>query len=574
MRSGSDPRRPERHYVSPQRAAAANPDRTPTHFLGAFVVEPYQSRNRFTCLQLIDGQQRLTTLQVLIAAVRGAARYLEATQIDRLLGAMLHNPEELLSDGDVAGRHKVWPSKPDRDEYRQALLPVLPEVRGDGSLLHQARRYFDTEVSRWLHETHEPLARLEALVTALRERLSLVEIVLGPVDDAQVIFETLNSLGTELRAADLVKNMLFRALELSPAPVDLQDVYDRLWSQFDRAEWKEEVVTGRIRRARVDILLSYWVAIQTLDEVLADSLFIGFRAWYSAAQPEPHQVLESIAAHALAYDELAALPANDPVGRLRRILKELDLSVVDILLVHMQTRRGISAQQRAVAAAAIESFLLRRLAAGLPTGDYNRLFLQTVGVVAGVSDDVFGDAVREHLASSNARTRRWPDDVEVAQGLRRQNLAQVVRGARLRVLLGALEARLSAHTEFPTHPAAAKDLTIEHLLPQSWQEHYPLLAMSASELEDRENAVHSLGNITLLRESLNKRLSNARWETKRGILAQSALTAMTRFTVLEPPPSVPADLRARWEEGWDEERINARRDYLIQTALNAWPRPR
>lgn len=102
------------------------------------------------------------------------------------------------------------------------------------------------------------------------------------------------------------------------------------------------------------------------------------------------------------------------------------------------------------------------------------------------------------------------------------------------------------------------DLTIEHVMPQEWEENWPLPPGDSSELA-REAALHTFGNLTLLTQALNGAVSNGAYATKRGeITAQSALRLNAYFQTV-------AD--------WDEAAIALRGNELLKLALKVWPRP-
>lgn len=203
-----------------------------TYFLGAIVLERLPvAPGRIVAMNVIDGQQRLSTLQVLIAACWANATAAGASNAEVLLKLLLHNTEQLIHPEHPYELYKVWPSLPDRDAFGHVLAARLPPRKPDEHLLIEARRYFDTELHEWMSAAASPVARADALVIALRERLGLVEIQLEEDDDAQIIFETLNDRGTRLRAGDLVKNTLFRLAEQQGADVEM--LHKEYWQPLE-----------------------------------------------------------------------------------------------------------------------------------------------------------------------------------------------------------------------------------------------------------------------------------------------------------------------------------------------------
>ena len=109
--------------------------------------------------------------------------------------------------------------------------------------------------------------RLKALWQTIKDDMQVVVIDLDDNDDAQVIFETLNALGTPLLPADLIKNFLFQSAELKSE--NLEALYEKYWNPFDRdsAFWREEVRQGRLNRPRIDLFLQHYLTLMKGDEV-------------------------------------------------------------------------------------------------------------------------------------------------------------------------------------------------------------------------------------------------------------------------------------------------------------------
>jgi hypothetical protein len=246
------------------------------------------------------------------------------------------------------------------------------------------------------------------------------------------------------------------------------------------------------------------------------------------------------------------------------------------ILLHLQAREGVSAKQRAIAADAIESLIVRRFVCGLTTKDYNRLFLSVLQNIRKAEDAAIGELLRDQLAAQTAESRHWPDNGDFVGGLLQNNLYRTLRGPRLRVLLAGLEAYLRGDKAEQTFsPALAANLSVEHLLPQEWGQHYPLPAdLPEDEAKSRRSAaLHKLGNLTLTTTKLNSSVSNGPWHAKRTALNKHAVLLLTAATVLQPHEAIPAGAARTWSEGWTEDHIDLRTFLLANLAVKAWPRP-
>lgn len=240
------------------------------HFLGAIVVATVLSATGgITLRSVIDGQQRLTTTQLL---VRGVLDVLTAEDSlkQHQLRDMLFNKPYLV--GKSEEKFKLWPRRNDRMVWPRAIEDTTIVDTADDHLYLQARAYFAGSAREYVTENDEIQSeRMNALADALSTLFKLVVIDLEDNDDAQVIFEVLNGRQTPLSAIDLVKNLLFLRGEL--AADDVETLYDKYWAHFDGTWWKEEVGRGHAQRGRRDVLLSVWLTAETGKEASVGHLY-------------------------------------------------------------------------------------------------------------------------------------------------------------------------------------------------------------------------------------------------------------------------------------------------------------
>ena len=357
---------------------------------------------------------------------------------------------------------------------------------------------------------------------------------------------------------------------------DVNALYKAHWQALEARRWREEVTTGRIKRARIDLLLSYWLSIHTGSEVPVERLFADFRIWLQHTTLTAAEILADLAHHGRAMQRMENLQPTIATGRLLQVLDLLTTTTPIPLMLHLHARDGVSEEQRSLAAAAIESYLIRRMACGLTTKDYNRLFLSILQTIRVAEDDTVGEQLVRQLADQSAPSRYWPEDGEFLTGLTQANIYRLLRGPRLRVLLGGMETALRKDkSELLFVPAQVVKLNIEHLIPQKWSQYYPLPTDRPIEEAEarRDLALHRLGNLTLTTTKLNSSISNGSWPTKRKELNKHAVLLVTAGSVLQAPPGVPSDMAIAWLDTWDEDRIELRTLYLAKIAIHAWPGP-
>lgn len=238
----------------------AHPEqRTPPHFLGAVVMQ--QAAKPTGSLQertLIDGQQRLTTLQLLLDALHAQFELVGAAQPARRLAALVANDEAFCEHPE--DRFKVWPTNRDRPVFN-AVMAAPPPVNY-GALPHRGRlseahEYFSEQSAEWLNRFGAELVakRVAVLEKVVRELLQVVIIDLNAEENAQEIFETLNARGAQLTAADLIKNFVFQ--RLVEDGVNVEAAYGSYWKEFETAFWEAEISAGRVYHTRSSMLLNH-----------------------------------------------------------------------------------------------------------------------------------------------------------------------------------------------------------------------------------------------------------------------------------------------------------------------------
>jgi hypothetical protein len=537
------------------------------HFLGSVVLQQRQTKiTEGPRREVIDGQQRLTTLQLLLKAVADVLAADEATlDASRPLRRLLRNEDAPAADPVAA--YKVWPTNVDRERFQAVMRGSGATKADNGNRIAAGFAYFRREAELWLSEAgigHLTRAeRAQALSATLRQRLWLIALNLTADDQAQVIFETLNARGTPLLPADLVKNLLLRRAEEEGA--DAAVLYEGYWHKFDSDEeyWRRHVGRGHTARPRVDLFLVQFLAAKTHGLVSPGQLYESFSEWLEGAGKDQKtaQHMQEIARVASIYRELdeADDASTDRVKACAARLRAMDFTTAMPLLLYLRADSVHEPADVDQAVIWIESFLVRRAVCGLNTRGYGLLFADALAAVASVgANSSAAVATAEFLLRSDTESGRWPDDDEFAQAWRSQPVYTVLRRDRLTMLLRALEGALRGPKHDPV--PIPKTLHVEHLMPRGWRVRWPLPDNAPPEAEAiRDAAIHTIGNLTLLTGKLNQSLSDGPWSEKRAGLQEYGLMALNAALAKE--------------ESWSEETIGQRSNQLLAKALTIWPRP-
>jgi len=543
-------------------------------FLGAVVLDQLKTATgRLHARQIIDGQQRLTTLQLAIAAARDFCAAKGEPNYAEVFKKLNCNHVPLSKDPDDV--FKVWPTNADRADFRDTLnagsiqaVRTHPHADEDDSwLIPNAYLFFAEAIAGWVGECagEDLTRRLEALYFAIKEDLHVVVIDLEEKDDAQVIFETLNALGTPLLPADLVKNYLFHLAEFQKQ--DTESLYEMYWAVFDTNKhfWREEVRQGRLKRSRLDRFMSDYLTMQTGQEVVASSLFSAFREFVKGSNGQLAAThMELFRSYADVFQGFSAFHPDSREGQFFYRLDQLDTTTVYPLLLEVfkRYRDAAGKADRCQVIGDLESFFVRRAVCELTTKNYNRLFIDMIKSLR-AKDDFSSTAIREYLQGQTAETTLWPSDEEFGAAWMTINFYHRLKRSKARMILEAIE--LSLFTTKTEKVQIERNLTIEHLLPKEWKRHWPLPPATQAEEEIekaskfRDEMLHKVGNLTLLTKRLNPSVSNGPWSKKREkVLEHSALNMNRAFHATH---------------SWDEAMIMKRSAELKDIAMKLWPIP-
>ena len=393
---------------------------------------------------------------------------------------------------------------------------------------------------------------------------------LEPGDDAQVIFETLNARGEPLLPADLLRNFIFLRAARRGEPQEA--LYKQFWARFDDPFWRVEVKQGRLLRPRSDLFLQHFLASRLTADIPVKHLFVEYKFWIERSQPFD-SVREELACLARQGDDFRRMMApvkDDPLYRLVTFLDTYDVRTSYPLLLTMLDL-GMDDQQWASVSRTLESYILRRAVCGLTTKNYNRVFLGLTRTIR--REGATPENLSRQLCEQSGDSAGWPTDEEFGEAWRTKYAYQVLNNPKIVHILKRLsDTFLTGKSEAVTVENA---LTVEHILPQQWQDKWLLAdgskgltteALWAASKDDaraeasrkRNQALQTFGNLTILTQALNSSVSNSQWSLKKQELLKHSLLPINQML-----HDVPI---------WDEAAISQRSDDLLAHALEVWPR--
>ena len=567
------------------------------HYMGALILSPVGPDAQIAVtpkVQVVDGQQRLTTFQLFLAALREVAREHDQMALIEHVEDYLFNQKKS-KDNDPLTRFKLTPTPSDREVFHDIIEKHYKAIRSKYAKYYwggripkktpyRALRAYEVFRQKIEHfvlfgptdaieegneiipdetDTTEAIeTRLEALLTALLSRMKLVVIILGEDDDAQVIFETLNSKGEPLLAMDLVRNNIFHRAEKQEASIE--ELYRELWDPFDHSWWRDPAPFARPRRPRIDHFLAHALAAETGESISMRELYAEYRAF---ATPNGRPRFKTVE------DELKVLQHYAPLYETLEGRAKVDETLVWIgskfsswqittaYPVAMQLLgEGVSLDEREQIGRLIYSYIVRRTLSGLTSKNLNKVFQSLAQLFNQYSPSVA--VVRNYFTSRTGDSTRFPDDKEFRQGILTQPAYQLAQRTRIQDVLWEFE--LASRSKLAERIIMPIGLWTEHVLPTAWNEDWPFEEGVFVErwsrdprAENRNRLIHTLGNLTLLSSSLNIAAGNKSFIEKKLKFDEHTGLFLNKWFAKK---SV-----------WTEAEILERGEYLVDLAIEIWP---
>lgn len=502
-----------------------SPDKKGNHFMGFLVFVPgLPQPGQNTTFHLIDGQQRLTTLSILLIALRNTAKEQGLDELAEEISQdyLIHRRK----DGD--GHYRLLPKQRDREEYLSLVDGGDETVDG----MADAAEYFADKAANFASDNPD---KLRDLFNVVCQRLEFMCATLE-TENAYSIFKSLNSTGVPLGASDLIRNFVF--MHVNPTEHDKFD--DASWtpleSRFENAEGGLD--EDRFSRFFRDFLMS-----SAGRYIGPKDTFPAFESRYAATGFSPLALTETLAQNA-EYHEIIASKHEDMDSAVTHALlglNALESSTTYPLILALFNARAagvIQSDQLAAAIQMLRGFILRRFICSESSRGYGQLFVRAI---VQLGDNPL-QALEYYL-----QDRGWPEDERFQSTFAEFPMYGSVYA---REVLEALE-RAPGHKE----PADLSQTQIEHILPQTlsdgWRENLGTEA-------DRIQATwqHRIGNLTL--SAYNLPLWNHTFDIKRAVYAESNI-GLTRTLATYST--------------WGELEISQRGQLLASRAVAIWRGP-
>lgn len=575
------------------------------HYTGSIVLfQESTTTSTVPTYSVIDGQQRLTTFQLFIAAFREICRkHVGDDDLLNDLNKLLFNDKVYGQTDFVSQKHKLEPTRFNNEEFKLILdhtydeveillIDPLLEERGIGWKTYRAKArqryrmldaflFFYEKLEELINSSGEPMeTKIPKLLLTLKRDFQFVEINLDKNDDPQMIFETMNGRGASLTETDLIRNYIFMRADRSQ--VDIDSVYEKYWDEFDDAnsefKWHEQTSRGRYYETHLQFFIIDYLTLKLRNDIRYDQVFYHYKFFIlnNASFNTVESELKELKRYSSIYKSILKPNTESVFGRFCSRLGDMDISTIYPLILAIQGDNEIPFQEKTEMFNALDSYITRRFLCGYTTKNYNNVFLD---YIKQIDTRKTAESFIDYLKSKTGDTNLWPTDTVLREKLKERPIYREERNKTKSISNILLE--IEKHNRGKKQEKIEflnEGLTIEHVLPQAWYEHWLLedslipqdefeIAKHAVMTEEdpngfyhkiinRNKKLHTLGNLTLLTTSLNPSVSNSSFVIKQKELArQSTLLLNTYFIDLET---------------WDESAIEKRTELFIDDIIKIW----
>ncbi|WP_305860643.1 DUF262 and DUF1524 domain-containing protein [Helicobacter pylori] len=507
-------------------------DKMNGHFIGSivFVHDGIYTTN-YNELLIIDGQQRLTTITLLLIALRDHLNdedeFLEKFSRQKIQNRYLINSDE---KGDK--KFKLILSEPDRD----TLLSLIDESRrkpSEPSLkIVENFKLFE----EWIRKNTD---KLETIFKGL-DKLMVVEISLeSGKDNPQLIFESMNSTGKDLTQTDLIRNYILMGLESEKQKI----FYKKYWRAMEEDFKQNETLFNQFVR--------HYLTIKTREIPNINKVYEAFKRYQQERGIETEVLLQDLQKYCGYFCRIVfKKEADKDLNKALSFLVDLEMDVIYPLLLELYSdySDGVLFKQDFIPIIYLtESYICRRAVCGLGTNGLNKIFASFTKKINKVQ---YLESIKAHFLSLETTKGKFPKDSEF------KNLFITIDFYNLKEKKYFFERLENFDTK---EPVDTQKCNIEHIMPQTLEEEWERdLGENFQAIHDKY--LHTIGNLTLT--GYNQEYSNKSFQKKRDMengFKQSPLRLNQSLKDLE---------------SFGEKEIEKRANDLADLALKIWTYPK
>lgn len=544
------------------------------HFTGIFMtVEAPDSVSKFHKTYLVDGQQRLTTLFLILWALKEL--YPKDDNIGRV-DELLYNSDFIKKNFGQKYGLKLKPAIGDDDVYQiiaSGLDDSEKDVNGnkkpakgiDRTKLTEKQKeskvYKNYDYILKFFKQHRELD-IDGVIDALNE-MDIVEIPLLDDDDPQQIFESINALGLPLTPIDLIRNLVLMRLN----DTEQEEIYENHWKLIENVFDSEH-------KEKLEEVFRLYVAINNFDLVKSDDLYIEFSTIWNkrvSCYDERINMLDEIKDYVEYYNELYFKKDFYPISdsKFKQILidfRAIGSSTIAPFMLEvyfLYKNNKIDDESLSNILALMNTYIIRRECAGFPLNDASRFFPQLLRSVKRACKDDYKDVYQNtifYLVNMNRNNSLGiPTDERIKNYLSTNNAYTM---AHKLLILTRLENKNNS-----TPIVDRTELSVEHVMPQTQDDPGYWKKAIGSEIDNYDIHCNKIGNLTIVSCRDNSAMRNHSFDKKKEFLKQSKHIKLNNDILYEIVIDPNGNEIEQERSKWDVTAINKRTDKLI-AAIN------
>jgi hypothetical protein len=542
----------------------------PNYFLGSIIcINQSQDALSVQSLELVDGQQRMTTLSLLLAAIYQSFRVLPNLGMEQQIE--LYNLKHKLVLKRKSDQPRLIPQVQNNNQQdyfavlgKAGILDDVEQVQHAGNRrVLKAYRHFLWRIEQYLQELSEPVAGLQALLDKVNTA-TLVKIEVAGHSDAYTLFESLNNRGVPLTAIDLIKNKLLAVLEAKDSG-SIDKHYNR-WKKVIDALGDDYAVQERFFRQYYNAFKPDLKDIVSVPVATKSNLMQVYEKLIAHDAESFLQAMIRLSAH---YAQIVGYRAVPEQPKLSGLLLSLDriqgAAAYLLLMVLFERKDTLELEQEHLEQVVhfLIAFFVRRNTTDLPpTRDLTRIFMDVAETVLALKGQAVVSHIQQRLTGESASDEQFEKSLK---GPIYEDNKAVCRF----VLCALEESRMTVETRVDLWALKGKQYvwTIEHIFPQG--ENIPdtwvqMIANGDAALAEqhRQTYAHCLGNLTI--SGYNSALGNKSFAEK-----QSRLDSQGRKVGYNNGLHLNQALVN--ETSWTVDKLKARTDLLVQEVLQKYP---
>lgn len=542
----------------------------PNYFLGSIIcINQSLDALSVQSLELVDGQQRMTTLSLLLAAIYQSYRVQPNLGMEQQIE--LYNLKHKLVLKKKSDQPRLIPQAQNNNQqdYCAVLghIGVLSDVEsvpnaGNRRVL-KAFRHFISRIEQYLQGLNDPVASLQALLEKVNTA-TLVKIEVAGHSDAYTLFESLNNRGVPLTAIDLIKNKLLAVLEAKD-PGSIDKHYNR-WKKVIDALGDDYAVQERFFRQYYNAFKPDLKDIVSVPVATKSNLMHVYEKLIAHDSERFLQAMIRLSAHYAQIVGYRAVPEQPKLSSLLLSLDRIQGAAAYLLLMVLFERRealGIDQEHLEQVVHFLIAFFVRRNTTDLPpTRDLTRIFMDVTETALALKGQAVVSHIQQRLTGESASDEQFEKSLK---GPIYEDNKAVCRF----VLCALEESRMTRETQVDLWALKDKQYvwTIEHIFPQG--ENIPdtwvqMIANGDAALAEqyRQTYAHCLGNLTI--SGYNSALGNKSFAEK-----QSRLDSQGRKVGYNNGLHLNQALAN--ETSWTIDKLKARTELLVADVMDRFP---